>query len=105
MVSTPDYLALFEKIGDMQATLRVVKHETSNTSAKLDALATLVATQGHMAADVERLKEEVHELQVDKHRREGAIGLFEWISKHWPFTIFAAALGALVAWANGRLHL
>ncbi len=34
---------------------------------------------------------------------DGAIGLVEWVGKHWPFTAFAAAAAAFVAWATGKL--
>jgi hypothetical protein len=103
MPDTPDYLALYEKIGDIQATLRVVKHETSNTSAKLDSLATLVVAQGHVAADVEKLKAEVQELKIEKYRRDGAIGLLGWLAKNWP--IMLAILATIIAslWGNGKL--
>jgi hypothetical protein len=107
---------IFEKLGGIEAVAREAKHAANNTSAKIDkvagkvdALALVVATQGHLQEDVERLeltaKENrafIAELQADKHRREGAIGLFEWFARHWPFTIVAIGLSALVAWANGK---
>ncbi len=102
-MSTPDYHSLYEKIGDMQATLRVVKHETQNTSTKLDSLALLVANQGHLAEDVTKLKTEVQQLQIEKFRREGAVGLIEWASKHWPFLLGIIAVCVWVAVANGLL--
>jgi hypothetical protein len=95
-VTLPDLNPLYEKIGDMQATLRVVKHETTNTSAKVDALATLVANQGHVIQDVQQLKDEVRQLQIEKFKRDGAIGLVEWLSRHWPVLVL---IGALVAYA------
>lgn len=95
--------ALYEKIGDIQATLRVVKHETANTSTKVDALALLVANQGHLKEDVLKLQEEVHTLQVEKFRREGAVSLIEWFSKHWPFVGLSAFLIGWVSYANGML--
>jgi hypothetical protein len=108
---------IFEKLGSIEAVAREAKHASNNTSAKIDAvsgkvdaLALVVATQGHLQEDVERLeqaakenREHIAELQADKHRREGAINLFEWFARHWPFTLVAAGLGALVAWANGRI--
>jgi hypothetical protein len=106
-------------LGELIAEVRTVKHNQNNTSTKVDivagkvdALALVVANQGHLIEDVDELKSTVKEqrstiddLVADKHRREGAIGLVEWISKHWPFALMAAVLGAVVVWANGRLHL
>ncbi len=96
-----DFSALYEKIGDMQATLRVVKHDTSNTSQKVDALALLVANQGHLKEDVTKLQAEVAELRVEKFRREGAIGLVSWISRNWPVAFIIAMAAAAVAWIKG----
>jgi hypothetical protein len=108
---------IFEKLGSVEASVREAKHAANGASQKIDAvagkvdaLALVVATQGQLRDHVQRLEATVKEqgadieaLNIDKHRREGAIGLVEWISKHWPFAILAALLAALVAWANGRL--
>lgn len=96
---------LYETMGEVKVIAREAKHAAANASAKIDALAVVVATQGTMREDVEELKREVKDLVQDKHRREGAIGLVEWISKHWPFTLVAMLLAAFVAWANGKMPL
>lgn len=97
-------------LGELIAEVRTVKHNQNNAgmkidtvSGKVDALALVVATQGHLQEDVDGLKVAVKDLVIDKHRREGAIGLVEWVSKHWPFTLVAILLGAVIAWANGKL--
>jgi hypothetical protein len=106
-------------LGELIAEVRTVKHNQNNTSTKVDvvagkvdALALVVANQGHLIEDVDELKATVKDqrttidgLVADKHRREGAIGLVEWISKHWPFTLVAMGLAVIVAWANGKLPL
>ena len=96
-----DFSSLYEKLGDMQATLRIVKHDTANTSTKLDALALLVANQGHLKEDVIKLQTEVAELRVEKFRREGAINLAAWVSRNWPVAFIIAGVGALIAWFKG----
>jgi hypothetical protein len=69
-------------------------------------LATVrTATPTELKSTVKEQRSTIDDLVADKHRREGAIGLVEWISKHWPFALMAAVLGAVVVWANGRLHL
>lgn len=106
-------------LGELIAEVRTVKHNQNNAgqkidavAGKVDALAIVVANQGHLTEDVEELKGTVKEqratlegLVADKHRREGAVGLVEWISKHWPFGLVAALLALIVAWANGKLPL
>lgn len=105
---------LFEKMGEVQEGVRQAKHAANNASQKIDAvsgkvdqLALVVATQGQIREHVERIesvqKEQHDELEVlmaDKHRREGAVGLLEWVSKHWPFLGLAAFLTAWVGYAN-----
>lgn len=64
-------------------------------------------------AEIERLRKEdvakldlrLEALETDKHRREGAISLVEWLGKHWPFTLLAGGLITVVLWANGRFGL
>lgn len=106
---------LFEKMGEVQAGVREAKHAANNAgqkidavSGKVDALAIVVANQGHLQEDVDELKAtvkeqrtEIGELVADKHRREGAIGLVEWISKHWPFLGLSGLIIGFVGYANG----
>jgi hypothetical protein len=97
-------------LGELIAEVRTVKHNQNNSgqkidlvAGKVDALALVVANQGHLTEDVEELKGAVKGLVADKYRREGAIGLVEWVSKHWPFLIACVGLAAWVAFANGLL--
>jgi hypothetical protein len=99
-------------LGELVAEVRAVKHTANGASQKIDAvagkvdaLAIVVANQGHMQEDVNELKDTVKDLVADKLRREGAIGLFDWICRHWPFPVISAALAVWIAWANGKFHL
>jgi hypothetical protein len=108
---------IFSELGEVKAVAREAKHAANNTSAKIDAvankvdaLALVVATQGHLKEHVERLeltaadnRNRIDELQADKLRRDGALGIMSWFARNWPLTLILAGLGALVAWANGRL--
>jgi hypothetical protein len=99
---------LYEKVGEVGAIAREAKHAANNASAKIDSLAIVVATQGETRAHVDRLEksvetlsEDVETLQADKLRREGAIGLVEWISKNYPFLALCIMLALWVGYANG----
>lgn len=108
---------LFETMGEVKEMARSAKHAANNTSqkvdavnGKIDALALVVAAQGHLDDHLKRLEahvetqdDEIELLKADKLRREGAVGLVEWVAKHWPFTLLAIFLAALVAWANGKV--
>lgn len=112
MTELPETHLIFEKLGDINATLREVKHATNQNSMKIDALSQIVATQGALVDKVDgviAVQKEHHlrlaVLEVEKHRREGAIGLVAWFNRHWPFTAAIALIGALVAWANDKISL
>lgn len=110
--------SLFEKMGEVQAVAREAKHAANNAgqkidavAGKVDALALVVATQGQLRDHVERLErqqdeqeQEIDELKAVNLRREGAVGLVEWISKHWPFLALCAFLTVWVGVANGMFH-
>ena len=90
-------------LGELIAEVRAVKHNQNNSNQKLDAVT-------HLVEQVKEIKEEqgrhhlrIAVLEADKNRREGAIGLFEWIARHWPFSVLLAVLAGWVAWANGKL--
>lgn len=73
-------------------------HSISERTARLEERNTRL---DRVEKEQERLDAQLALLIADKHKREGAIGLMEWVSKHWPFTAVAAGLAALVAYANG----
>lgn len=99
---------LYEKVGEVGAIAREAKHAAAGASAKIDALALIVTAQGQLRDHVERLEHDRREdhaqievLRADKLRREGAIGLIEWLSKNYPFIIALLGLALWVGWANG----
>jgi hypothetical protein len=90
-------------LGELIAEVRAVKHNQNNASQKLDAVTHLVEQVREMKEEQERHHFRIAVLEADKHRREGAVGLVEWFARHWPVTLVIAALGAIVAWANGKV--
>lgn len=108
--NAPDMHGVYEKLGEMSATLREVAHTGRNNSQKIDALAEVVIKQGLIHEKVSGHSIELghHDarlliLELDKHHRDGAVGLVAWVSSHWPFTVFAGVFAIFVAWANGKL--
>lgn len=97
-------------LGELIAEVRAIKHATNNNVMKLEGLGPIAETAKEalrVAVEV-KLEQEKHHfriavLEADKSRRQGAIGLVEWVIRHWPFGVIAAALAAWVAWANGRM--
>lgn len=108
---------IYEKLGEATAVGREAKHAAREASMKIDSvaskvdqLALVVATQGQLREHVDRLEDEAKEdrveldaLKADKLRREGAISLVEWLSRHWPVTIIVLAFAAVITWANGKM--
>jgi hypothetical protein len=88
-------------LGELIAEVRAVKHNQNNANSKLDAVNHLVEQVKEMRAEQEKHHFRIAVLEADKNRREGAIGLVEWLSRHWPFTVIIGVVIAFVAWANG----
>lgn len=90
-------------LGELIAEVRAVKHNQQNASQKLDAVTHLVEQVKELREEQARHSFRLQVLEADKNRREGAIGLVEWVGRHWPFTLLAGLLAAWVAWANGKV--
>lgn len=73
-------------------------HAVSERTARLEERNTRL---DRVEKEQERINGQIELLVAEKHKREGAIGLVQWIGQHWPFTVFATGLAGLVAWANG----
>jgi hypothetical protein len=92
-------------LGELIAEVRAVKHNQNNASQKLDAVTHLVEQVREIREQQEKHHFRIAVLEADKNRRDGAIGLVEWVSRHWPFAFITALLGAWVAWANNKVSL
>jgi hypothetical protein len=108
--NAPDLHGVYEKLGEITATLRDVSHTGRDNAAKIDALGGMVIKQGalhdHVAAQAamrEKHHERLNTLEVDMHHRQGAIGLMSWFSRHWPVTVLLADFAAVWAWATWKL--
>lgn len=102
--------SLFEKLGNIDGSVREMKHAANNLSQKVDAvnvkvdnLALAIVKQDQHSHDIADHDQRLRVLEIDKNRREGAIGLVEWCAKHWPFLGLSGFLAAWVAYANGLL--
>ncbi len=91
-------------LGELVAEMRAVKHNQQNATQKLDAINTLVEQVREMKLEQERHHQRIILLEADKLRREGAVGLVEWFSRHWPVTVIMAAIVTFAAWVNGKMH-
>ena len=108
---------VFEQLGRIDGSVREMKHAANGLAMKVEAVNTKVdnlsmaiVKQDEIRRDVAYLQtacrdhdDRISTLETDKYRREGAIGLVEWVSKHWPFLGLSGLLIAWVAFANGLL--
>lgn len=97
-------------LGEIVAELRAVKHNQNNASQQIEAVGRQTQPIKALVEQVQAIKVEQEKqhfriavLEADKHRREGAVGLVEWLARHWPLAGLTAFLAGWVAWANGRL--
>ena len=110
MPNGPELNSVHEALGELKGQLREMVHATNNNSMKIDSLTVAVATQAELIrrvagveSEIKALEVRILALEVEKHHRDGAIGLMSWLSRHWPFTLFATLLGLLVAWSNDKI--
>lgn len=69
--------------------------------ARMDAMSKTVADKHETALSTACGR--IDKLEADKDRRDGAIGVWSWMGKNWPFAGLVSGLGLIVAWANGKL--
>jgi hypothetical protein len=106
------------RLAEIEA-LRAIRDSVQSHTRQTEALTNEVREQGKMIGDVRerviriesnrvsedvaKLKEEVDMLKADKLRREGALGVGNWLARNWPFLIGLLALIGVVLKANGQL--
>lgn len=95
---------VYEKMGELVAEVRSVKHQQQNVSTKLDVIGGMIERMASLEKLVSKHDGEIEELKAAEHRRQGAVGLVEWLSRHWPFTVIAAALAMAWAYLTGRVQ-
>lgn len=86
------------------------EHGINNLALKVDAFGRqitrdIAAVEGRIEGRIKAMDDRLLALEIDKHRRDGAVGLAAWFGKHWPFSLIFGAMAAWVAWANGKLSL
>ena len=91
-------------LGELIAEVRALKHTTNNANSKLDAVGRLVEQVKEIKEEQDRHHFRIAVLEADKNRREGAVGLVEWIARHWPFTVIVTALAVWMTYINGKIH-
>jgi hypothetical protein len=76
-------------LGELIAEVRGAKHATNNLSQQVAAIGPIAETAREALRTATEVKEElaahhsrIAVLEADKNRREGAIGLVEWLSRH-----------------------
>jgi hypothetical protein len=70
---------------------------------RMDALSKSTAEKHELA--VSTACGRIDKLEADKDRRDGAIGVWSWLGKNWPFAAISTMLAGFVAWANGKIHI
>lgn len=98
-----DLLSMAEKQGETFATVREIKHAVNNLSQKVDGIATITAAVAALQKASDDHETRLAVLEADKHRREGAVGLVEWVSRHWPITLLVGAVTFLWAVLTGKI--
>lgn len=92
-------------LGEMRGQLREVVHSMNNLSTKFDGLTREVVGLGPLAGDIVDLKARVLKLEAEGNQRAGAVGLVEWVIRHWPGVLGFLLLVGIVLNSKGKLPL
>jgi hypothetical protein len=91
-------------LGELKGQMRELIHNVNNMAMKLDGLSEKVIGAQDLPAKVAEIDRRVTDLEIDKNRRDGAMGFGGWLLKS-PLVGWLAMV-ALSAWAvlTGRVH-
>jgi hypothetical protein len=120
------------KLGELAAYTHEHRHGVANLSQKFDALALDIAKRvealdtkmtvridevvkslsadnlalsSRLEGDNANLSARVSKLEEIHTRQDAQLGVWRWLIDKWPFAALAAFISAVVAWANGKIHL
>jgi chromosome segregation ATPase len=102
-----------EAIGELKGSVKSVekyihdkRHDDANISQKIDALGVQITREvtrmkAELQVQLDAMDRRIAALEADKLRREGAVGLIEWVSKNYPFLVLCIVLILWVGYVNG----
>lgn len=103
MTQATDFASLSMTLGEVRGQLREVIHTMNNTAQKIDALTREVVEAKGLPADLAALEVRLGMaearlalLEAAENKRVGAMGLGNWLLKHWPAILGLIALAVLV---------
>lgn len=106
-----DTTSLAVMVGEMRGQLREVVHTLNNVSGKIDGLSREVIAMGPLATQLAELKGEmqlakveIDSLKSERDQRKGAVGLIDWVVKHWPGVLGFAFL-IFIIMQSGKITL
>lgn len=91
-------------LGELRGQLRELIHAVNNRGTEITRIGKTLAKLEDVPAQLEKLNERMTALEVDKNRREGALGLGAWLMRSNLAVYVVMAAGALWAYAKGVFH-
>ena len=97
MTTQTEISTLSVKVGEISGQLREVIHTVNNMAQKVDGMTERLLTSP-TTADFEKLSKRVDALEAERHRNDGAKGVFAAILQSKAFgMVVTAALSAFAA--------
>lgn len=107
-----DVTSLAVMVGEMRGQMREMVHTLNNVSTKIDGLTREVIAMGPLAAELAELKAEIRvaKTEIDllkskDDKRSGAVGLVEWLIRHWPGVLGFVLLIGIILRTNGMIKI
>lgn len=107
MTTQTEISTLAVKVGEISGQLREVIHTVNNMAQKVDGMTERLLTSP-TTADFEKLSKRVDALEAERHRNDGAKGVFAAILRSKAFGVVVTALvsvaGAILAVREGLVR-
>lgn len=89
-------------LGELRGQVRELVHGVNNLSGKFDALTREVIALGPIAADIQKLKDDVEELKTAGNKQSGAVATVTAILHSPVLMLIVMGAGVIWAMATGR---
>lgn len=87
-----------DNLKQLNENVRDLSKEVKNVDTRLIRIES-----NKVEPEVEKLKSDVQKLMTEKHRRDGALGLTQWIFRNWPAVLGYFGLLFTVLKSTGKI--
>lgn len=91
-------------LGEVRGQLREMNHHMTNQTAENAVIARQLAKLESVPTRLDAIEKRLGDLEKDRHRRDGAMGIGSWLMKSPVIAWIVAAAVGVVAYIKGAFH-